>query len=141
MSEPLITSALPSILQMDSATAAGYDATADCTDLHNRLIAAAGAAQSAFFCLECVQRDADAMGRLSMAQFRSFVHVSESPSCLSKACDMQSVAHDFSAESCDEIFLNVVTDAASMERKNECEATASMDLKDFVFAIVHVASR
>ena len=79
--EPLVTDALPSIVQMDAETAASYNAEDDCRALHQTVIAAAGAIQAAFLCLQSSThgRDSDKRDRLSTAQFRSFIHVFISP--------------------------------------------------------------
>ena len=142
--EPLVTDALPSILQMDTETAASYSAEDDCRALHEMVIAAAGAIQAAFLCVQSSAhgRDSDKCDRLSTTQFRSFIHVFIPPFLLHDNAlhsAFQSVSAEIPAETCDDVFHTVTTHVSSTEL--EREDNTSLDFRDFIFALIRMSSR
>lgn len=75
--EPLITSLLPTLLQMETSEEEVYDVAGDCEMLHRVLTENAGTIQAAFSYVHCSgQKQWDALGQLSLTQFRAFIQVS-----------------------------------------------------------------
>eukprot|EP00210_Caulerpa_lentillifera_P003279 g3130.t1 len=124
--EPLVTSHLPSLLQMETSDGTVYDAAGDCEALHQVLMQNSGAIQAAFLYAQCSgETQWSSLGQLSMTQFRTFI---------------QSVASEFSVERTDEIFSNTALSPSSLKKKSESQNSCYLDLNDFLLSLVKVSA-